>query len=65
MQAAATELPRGLRINVISPAMVDASVETYAPFFPGFEPVSLSKVVQAYRRSIEGVQTGQCFVVNG
>jgi NAD(P)-dependent dehydrogenase (short-subunit alcohol dehydrogenase family) len=63
VQAAATELPRGLRINVISPAMVDASVETYGPFFAGFEPVPLSKVVRAYRRSIEGVQTGQCFAI--
>ncbi len=63
VQAAATELPRGLRINVVSPAMVDASAETYGPFFPGFESVPLVRVVQAYRRSIEGVQSGQCFAV--
>jgi hypothetical protein len=62
-RTAATELPRSLRIDGISPAMVNASVETYRPFFPGFEAVPLAGVVQAYRRSIAGVQTGQRFAV--
>jgi NAD(P)-dependent dehydrogenase (short-subunit alcohol dehydrogenase family) len=63
VRSAATELSRGLRINIISPTLVDASAEAYGPYFPGFPPVPLAHVVQAYRRSVEGVQNGRRFTV--
>jgi len=60
---AAVALPRGIRINAVSPGVLEASAEKYADFFPGFPPVSGHRVGQAYRKSIEGAQTGQVYRV--
>lgn len=65
VKAAACELPRGLRINVVSPTVLTESMDKYASFFPGFVPVPAARVAQAYQRSVLGVQTGQVFRVNG
>ena len=62
-RAAAIELPRGLRINVVSPTVFEESMEGYAPFFRGFEPVPVAKAALAFSRSIEGRQTGQVYKV--
>lgn len=63
VRAAAVELPRGLRINAVSPTLLTESLPSYGPFFPGFEPVPAARVAQAYVRSIEGVQTGRVYRV--
>jgi NAD(P)-dependent dehydrogenase (short-subunit alcohol dehydrogenase family) len=63
VRAAATGLPRGLRINAVS---ANAFVETwdgYAEYFPGFTPVPVSEVGRAFVKSILGVQTGQVYRV--
>jgi len=65
VKAAACELPRGLRINVVSPTVLEESMGKYADFFPGFLPVPAARVAQAYKKSVLGVQTGQIFRVNG
>ncbi|MCF3099068.1 short chain dehydrogenase [Aeromonas australiensis] len=65
VKAAASELPRGLRINVVSPTVLAESMDKYADFFPGFVPVPAAKVAQAYKKSVLGIQTGQVFRVNG
>ncbi|HEA3086476.1 TPA: short chain dehydrogenase [Aeromonas dhakensis] len=65
VKAAACELPRGLRINVVSPTVLAESMDKYADFFPGFVPVPAARVAQAYQKSVLGVQTGQVFRVNG
>ncbi|HDZ8896534.1 short chain dehydrogenase [Aeromonas dhakensis] len=65
VKAAACELPRGLRINVVSPTVLAESMDKYASFFPGFVPVPAARVAQAYQKSVLGVQTGQVFRVNG
>lgn len=65
VKAAACELPRGLRINVVSPTVLAESMDKYASFFPGFVPVPAARVAQAYQKSVLGVQTGQIFRVNG
>ncbi|MGL4356513.1 MAG: short chain dehydrogenase [Aeromonas popoffii] len=65
VKAAACELPRGLRINAVSPTVLEESMDKYADFFPGFVPVPAAKVAQAYKRSVLGIQTGQVFRVNG
>ncbi|MBD9391744.1 short chain dehydrogenase [Acidovorax sp. ACV01] len=62
--AAAIELPRGLRINAVSPTILTESVGVYGPFFPGFEPVPAERAARAYQRSVEGGQTGQVYRVN-
>ncbi|MBN3755189.1 short chain dehydrogenase [Paraburkholderia sp. Tr-20389] len=63
VRGAAIELPRGIRINVISPTVLTESMESYAPFFRGFEPVDAKKAAQAYLRSVEGAQTGRVYRV--
>jgi NAD(P)-dependent dehydrogenase (short-subunit alcohol dehydrogenase family) len=63
VQAAALEMPRGIRINNVSPNVLEESIETYGPYFPGYVPVPSSRVVAAFRKSIEGGQTGQTYKV--
>ena len=65
VKGAACELPRGIRINVVSPTVLEESMSKYADFFPGFVPVPAARVAQAYKKSVLGVQTGQIFRVNG
>jgi NAD(P)-dependent dehydrogenase (short-subunit alcohol dehydrogenase family) len=62
-RAAAIELPRGLRINVVSPTVFEESMEGYGPFFRGFDPVPVLRAARAFSRSIEGRQTGQVYKV--
>lgn len=63
VQAAAIELPRGVRINAVSPTMLTESRAVFGPFFPGFESVSAAHVAMAYVRSVEGPQTGRVYRV--
>jgi NAD(P)-dependent dehydrogenase (short-subunit alcohol dehydrogenase family) len=63
VKAAAVDMPRGIRINNISPNVLEESLEKYDAFFPGFGAVPGSKVAQAFRKSVEGVQTGQTYRV--
>jgi len=62
-RAAAIEMPRGIRINVVSPGVLAESPAQVFKLFAGFEPVPAARVAQAYLRSIEGGQTGQVFTV--
>jgi len=61
VRAVAIELPRGLRINAVSPTVLEESMADYAPYFRGFVPVPASRVAQAYSKSVEGLQTGQVY----
>jgi NAD(P)-dependent dehydrogenase (short-subunit alcohol dehydrogenase family) len=63
VKGAAIEMPRGLRINVVSPGLLDVSVPRYGSFFPGHEPVSSKRVGLAYVKSVEGAGTGQVIIV--
>ena len=61
--AAAIEMPRGQRVNVVSPGVIEEAMEVYAPFFRGFEPVPAARAALAYAKSVEGAQTGQVYRV--
>lgn len=63
VKAAAIELPRGIRINAISPNVFVESMEGYGPFFRGFKPVPVADAALAYSKSIEGGQTGQVYKI--
>ncbi|SDG06923.1 short chain dehydrogenase [Paraburkholderia phenazinium] len=63
VRGAAIELPRGIRINVVSPTVLTESLEAYGPFFYGFEAVTAQRAAQAYLRSVEGAQTGRVYRV--
>lgn len=60
---AAIELPRGLRINVVSPGLLEVSEGRYGSFFPGHERVPSDRVGRAYAKSVEGAGTGQVIIV--
>ncbi|WP_307298356.1 short chain dehydrogenase [Microbacterium natoriense] len=60
---AAPELPRGIRINAVSPSVL-ADAPSYHSSFPGFIPVSSHRVGQAYAKSVLGVQTGRVLPVD-
>jgi NAD(P)-dependent dehydrogenase (short-subunit alcohol dehydrogenase family) len=61
--AACDLLPRGLRINVVSPNVLVESMDDYGAYFPGFEPVTAHRASSAYQRSVEGGQSGQVITV--
>lgn len=63
VKAAAIEMPRGIRINAVSPGLLEESEKKYEGFFPGHEPVSSARVGLAYVKSVEGALTGQVFTV--
>ncbi|GHD62144.1 short chain dehydrogenase [Jeongeupia chitinilytica] len=64
VRGAAIELPRGLRINVVSPNVLIESLASYGPYFRGFEAVPAARVALAYSKSVEGAQTGQVYAVH-
>jgi NAD(P)-dependent dehydrogenase (short-subunit alcohol dehydrogenase family) len=61
VRAAAIELPRGLRINAVSPTVLEESMAQYGEYFRGFVPVPSQRVALAYSKSVEGLQTGQVY----
>lgn len=63
VKAVAIEMPRGIRINTVSPTVVAESMDKYADFFRGFVSIPAATVAQAYVKSVEGAQTGQIYCV--
>lgn len=63
VRAAAIELPRGLRINCVSPGILIESLPVFGDYFPGHEPVPGARVANAYVKAVEGRQTGQVYEV--
>jgi hypothetical protein len=62
--AAAIDLPRALRINAVSPGLLEESAKKYEGFFPGHRPVSSARVGIAYAKSVEGGLTGKVITVD-
>lgn len=56
---AAIEMPRGIRINCVSPGLLEDAAQKYDGFFPGHIPVSNQRVGFAYAKSVEGAINGQ------
>jgi len=63
VRAAAIELPRGIRINSISPGVLVESLPSYGPYFLGHDAVPGKRVANAYVKSVEGLLTGQIIEV--
>ncbi|MUK88860.1 short chain dehydrogenase [Ornithinibacillus sp. L9] len=63
VKAASIEMPRGIRINSVSPNIVQESWDRLGTFFAGFEPVPVQRVARAFKKSVVGKQTGQNFEV--
>lgn len=56
--SAALELRRGLRVNVVSPTMVEDSVDTFGEAFADWPVVSMDELTRHYVACIEGQHTG-------
>jgi NAD(P)-dependent dehydrogenase (short-subunit alcohol dehydrogenase family) len=63
VRGAAIEMPRGLRINAVSPTVIRESMKEYGAYFRGFDAVPAAKAALAYSKSAEGLQTGQIYSV--
>lgn len=59
VRAAATELPQGWRLNVVSPSLVEGTPAAACAAFPGFELVSGRRVALAYLRCLMSAISGQ------
>lgn len=55
--AASIEMPRGIRINTVSPTVL-AEAKGYHPYFPGFAQVTLAQVTDAFVKCVDGWSTG-------
>ena len=60
---AAVDMPRGIRINAVSPEVLESCREAYDGFFPGHVHVSDEAVGLAYCKAVEGCLSGQILIV--
>src|SRR5690242_12087722 len=58
VKAAAIELENGIRINAVSPTVIENSPQ-YFPFFPGEMPVTMKQLEFGFRKGVFGANTGQ------
>lgn len=63
VQGATASLPRGIRINVVSPSVLETSTAQHTTF-AGFRPVSDAEVGRAYAEAVEGDATGTVIAVD-
>lgn len=61
---AAVDMPRGIRINGVSPEVLEVSRAKYDGFFRGHVHVSNEAVGLAYSKAVEGCLSGQVFIVD-
>lgn len=61
---AAIEMPRGIRINAVSPGLLADAAQKYDGYFPGHDPVSSRRVGLAFAKSVEGAINGQIITVD-
>lgn len=61
VRSAAIELPKGLRINSVSPTVIEESLPVYADYFPGFPAIAAEQAALGYIKSVDGQQTGQVY----
>lgn len=58
VRAAAIELENGIRINAVSPTVIENSPQ-YFPYFPGEIPTTMKEVEFGFKKSLFGNVTGQ------
>jgi NAD(P)-dependent dehydrogenase (short-subunit alcohol dehydrogenase family) len=58
VRAAAIELDRSIRINAVSPTVIENSPH-YFPWFPGELPTTMRELEYGFRKSLFGAGTGQ------
>ena len=63
VKAAAFELKNDVRINAVSPALVEDSAGAMGQLFPGHVPASMKGVTMGYIKSVEGIVSGRVIKV--
>ena len=63
VKSVSKELPKEIRINAVCPTIVSESMKLYGSLFEGFTPVPVSQVAEAFKKSVEGTDTGQIYTV--
>ena len=58
VRAAAIELDNGIRINAVSPTVIENSPQ-YFPYFPGETPTTMKQLEYGFKKSVFGAHTGQ------
>ncbi len=58
VKAVSLEIENGIRVNVVSPGLVEDSYERLKDYFPGCNPIPMNKVVNGYVRSVQGKDKG-------
>ena len=59
VKAVPLELKNELRINVVSSGLVEDAVDKYEAYFPGHNPIPMSKVINGFVKSVLGSGTGE------
>lgn len=59
VKAVVLDLDKNIRVNVVSSGLVEDAVDKYDAYFPGHNAIPMQKVVNGYRKSVEGKGTGQ------
>ena len=60
---AAVDMPRGIRINAVSPEILESCLEEYGAYFRGHTHASDEAVGRAFSKAVEGCLSGQIFFV--
>lgn len=63
VRGAAAEMERGIRLNAVSPTVLQEATE-YHEAFGGFDPVPARVVGEAFREAVEGGLTGHIFEID-
>ena len=59
VQAVALEIEDGIRVNAVSLGVVEDAYDKYRDYFPGHNPIPMTRVVNAYTRSVKGKDNGK------
>lgn len=59
VKAVALEMENGIRVNVVSPGLVQASAIKYKDYFPGHIPISMDQMLSGFVKSVEGAYNGK------
>ncbi len=64
VMGAAVDMPRGIRINAVSPEVLEVCRSKYEGFFRGHGHVSNEAVGLAFSKAVEGCLSGRVFIVD-
>jgi NAD(P)-dependent dehydrogenase (short-subunit alcohol dehydrogenase family) len=59
VKAVSLEIKNDIRINAVSPGLVEDSKDKFGDHFPGHTPVSMERMVSGYVKSVEGKVRGE------